>query len=855
MSSSQSKSQIFVAPEGSPLPVFVESNGVSENRPRLIRTLRSHGATICSDVSLARIILVEPDSSEGRQFVRDWGLDPGKVILEVAWIQRCIDANRALLEDDGWAGCGNLDGTPLPGDVIDEEDQDPSHSPASSRRSAQKRSAHPWTSNIVSTSGSIPSSLPTPRQTPIERVSSQSEGYAENSHVASTLQRIPTPPSTSSSGSYTTRTPEPPFAQTQQLPPSFSPSMQTNPSMALSPYDAAIIGPPQFPNFQFTSQAMQSLLMSNPELMTAAMGMVMHGMAQPANGTQSWPGQSQAPGQQFMPPPSMFPPIQNQPMQPPQNMNGHLFSSPRQSQPQPLMSMSPQQMNSHYSQASMMPLQDHEFSPSIDHGPSFGCPSRTASPFSRFAISESPPPSTTAAAKKSIFSQKGKKRSHDSSGATGSSKSSRQRSRSPSASSSRRLQKKHVPSTSEFVTKDRSFPVGIFTTEDGSPMKFFLQVQIRNRIDLVHQVKKNGGKITPEMVDADYIILAPFTPHNQKIVDQWLKVVKDLGRSALRPSFIEACLEEKAIVEDCDFRFEPAKKRKKSTSKRKSSGQDSIEEVSLVSTKSSNSDKRFRSPTPPMGKIKLLSGGRHAFTPEEKAYALKYAAYLFRKKPEATFNLLGSDIARRVTTHPTASWINVLYAYRNEIEKLRSKVLSEKRDSAGKALTGTHNLANKVLPETRDVDEKVLPETRGLADKVGETEESEVEEVLLKAMDVDDTQAMVSSERRFGGKVTQTQNGKEELPQSVEADFKTIIDYFANPPEGLSEDEQLWAEIEKKYKCLTAATWQDFYKSHMDDVNQRLRKALNLPEPEVDQEDSPIEVSEAEAKATETSKR
>lgn len=54
------------------------------------------------------MILVDPYTKEGQRFVRDWGSDPGKVVLDASWVHKCINAGRALLEDDGWAGCGDI---------------------------------------------------------------------------------------------------------------------------------------------------------------------------------------------------------------------------------------------------------------------------------------------------------------------------------------------------------------------------------------------------------------------------------------------------------------------------------------------------------------------------------------------------------------------------------------------------------------------------------------------------------------------------------------------------------------------------------------------------------------------------
>ena len=55
-------------------------------------------------------------TAEGRQFVRDWDADPGKTVLDAAWVSRSLSAGRPLLQGDGYGGLGGLD----PGDEMEE---------------------------------------------------------------------------------------------------------------------------------------------------------------------------------------------------------------------------------------------------------------------------------------------------------------------------------------------------------------------------------------------------------------------------------------------------------------------------------------------------------------------------------------------------------------------------------------------------------------------------------------------------------------------------------------------------------------------------------------------------------------
>lgn len=58
--------------------------------------------------------MVDANTDPGRQFIRDWGTDPIKVVLEYTWVNKSVEAGRALLYNDIWGGCIALDdGEPI----------------------------------------------------------------------------------------------------------------------------------------------------------------------------------------------------------------------------------------------------------------------------------------------------------------------------------------------------------------------------------------------------------------------------------------------------------------------------------------------------------------------------------------------------------------------------------------------------------------------------------------------------------------------------------------------------------------------------------------------------------------------
>ncbi|KAG5653448.1 hypothetical protein H0H81_000337 [Sphagnurus paluster] len=93
--------------------VFVEAGGII-GRPKLIRNLKRAGASICSDPREARVILVDSTSTQGRLFIRDWGKDENKAVVEHTWVSKSIEAGHALDADEQWGGCLTFDdGRPI----------------------------------------------------------------------------------------------------------------------------------------------------------------------------------------------------------------------------------------------------------------------------------------------------------------------------------------------------------------------------------------------------------------------------------------------------------------------------------------------------------------------------------------------------------------------------------------------------------------------------------------------------------------------------------------------------------------------------------------------------------------------
>jgi hypothetical protein len=85
-----------------------------------------NGAELLSDATNAQVMLVDPQTRQGRQFIRDWGQDNNKIVLSSVWVNKCLEAERPLLEEDRWGDClAQDDGRPIDcGEDLDGAEKD-----------------------------------------------------------------------------------------------------------------------------------------------------------------------------------------------------------------------------------------------------------------------------------------------------------------------------------------------------------------------------------------------------------------------------------------------------------------------------------------------------------------------------------------------------------------------------------------------------------------------------------------------------------------------------------------------------------------------------------------------------------
>ena len=86
---------------------------------------QNFGASLCCDPKGAQIILVDQETTDGKNFIRNWGRD--KVVLHYTWAKKSIQEGKALLKDSNWGECLTVDdGLPIETEDADEPEVDKS---------------------------------------------------------------------------------------------------------------------------------------------------------------------------------------------------------------------------------------------------------------------------------------------------------------------------------------------------------------------------------------------------------------------------------------------------------------------------------------------------------------------------------------------------------------------------------------------------------------------------------------------------------------------------------------------------------------------------------------------------------
>ncbi|KAJ3842588.1 hypothetical protein F5878DRAFT_722110 [Lentinula raphanica] len=378
-------------------------------------------------------------------------------------------------------------------------------------------------------------------------------------------------------------------------------------------------------------------------------------------------------------------------------------------------------------------------------------------------------------------------------------------------------------------------------TLDGKSLKFYVQVDLKNRSELVSEIKKNGGSTTNEIQDADYAVLSS----KSRYLAELLHAAKASKTPAVRTLFIRDCIEEGKILPHSGYllaepttrkpgrpsyndaspskkprsettRKEPslskvptAKQRstsdtvKKETTKATSTASPSTvklektrdnannnkEREKLVVKKHSSSaigkrseiSSRIPSPPPPPESTRVLNkGGRYSYSPAERAFVETYVKILFERDHLTSNTKIAKELHRKMPHHTIRSWNTTVGGQlRETIENARKRAGIAYRKRAAHA-------GDKPGPQQSPAEERDKPAKRP------------------KLSD-------------------------EELRNR---DIELIAKFFADGEANDLKDEDrdtLWARIHKKGNWRSPSSWEAFYEEIHEEVKQRFSALTGQP--------------------------
>ncbi|KAF9457456.1 hypothetical protein BDZ94DRAFT_1326278 [Collybia nuda] len=646
--------KVFQNPDGSSWQIFVEAGGII-GRPKLIRLLRKAGATVCADPKQAQVILVDSDSIQGKLFIRDWGKDDNKVVLEHSWVRKSIAAQKILGEVDQWGGCLTQDdGLPIVKDELEDHPKSP---------------------------------LPTPRITPVE--TGTTSGGPRKTLQQYTGALPPQGPAASDIRSTPSQhTPFNPTEYDVELKPQSSLMTGTDSQLFYTrpPQMTPHVQPPHFTQLQPPTQhyhpSQQPTIISTPQYQAGSSNI-------PTQALMNFLNQPSSP--HFGTPPferfslALVDTIKAQimPSAPwdlgsDQNVQQSFYNT------QMMISTSKASQDTQGSKTfGVNPIPIH-------NGPNES--GRFSSPRSDL------PPS---------LRRKSPVASRSSSSTISKGKSKAETSRSPSPVLRDSVWFSHGTVTA--ASPRSSIQSGtLFTSEKGDELSFFVQIDLNNRFSVVSAIKRNGGRITNNHTTADYAILYS----RSKTFNDLLNSTLAADRPAVTASFVHDSVEKNMLLDPSHYSFDvPSssrgrRKRARSSSSGKSDGElerkrkernvrqnelrkqrktekESVKQLTPIMQ--IPDEPRPKSPTPPPEHTRIpLPGGGFKFSEHEREFVTRYVKILLQRDHQTSVNAMAQSLHKKINNHSAKSWRTFLgQQARDDIEATRKRMSIAYRKAHG----------------------------------------------------------------------------------------------------------------------------------------------------------------------------
>ncbi|KAF8640628.1 hypothetical protein AX17_000288 [Amanita inopinata Kibby_2008] len=776
---------IFRQVDGSSLHVFVEACGIV-NRPKVVRTLKKAGAIICNDPKHAQIILVDPRSTEGRRFVHDWGSDIDKVVLDYAWVSKCLAAGKALKEEDQWGNCLTQDeGLSTESEPGFEDDAVIASNPLPTPRITPVHSSAPPVRKLQFVADK-PVDLPiAPANVPAVETHDSTAAPASSVPDQNSILL-----STAGAGMSS--------IHIQQYAPGVAGPTHPGQTSTLEPQgmleqanQAGAMTSNNFSQLQIQTQQLWAQMSSafsqnsaqyntDPLVMSLMDAIRTHGIipssmpqlkAVPISNVQV--PNTQEPGLNYVVPPPMT--------QPPSDMSKNraaAFSQPLS--PPPSLSQTKKQRQVSVNKP-----------PQSSRRKSSANIRRSTSP-----LPPVPSSSSVTRAKKTKRRETSPQNRRNTIAYTGPSRP--------------------LHATDSPVRSPQAHPSQkIFKSGNGEELAFFVQIDQPNRLNIVTAIKKNGGRITNTQLAAEFAVLYS---HSNTFLDL-LKSTIEAGKTAVSASFINDCIKGGTLLDPTEYKFKLPEKssRKRPIAPCSSSDVEEITAAEVAAAAKAETQRlarnqkqqerrkrarrerqleqnqsvvkqepqeaeglRMTSPTPPPAHTRLFtSKGYPRYSEAERAYLLRHAKVLLERDHRMSAQAMAECLFKKIPHHSVHSWRSYISCgiVKSEIEQMRKRAATDQKKSLNAKQT------HYVKEEPQDT--VMFDEPHG----------------------------------------TLTAENLEETRGREEEDLTVICDFFAygggDEQDDVNDTEALWNRLSNKVTCKTASSWEEFYNQHYNTIQER----------------------------------
>ncbi|KAI0281573.1 hypothetical protein BGY98DRAFT_957988 [Russula aff. rugulosa BPL654] len=794
---SEQSPKIFVDTAGYPLPVYLDVNPEIPARPRLIRLLRASGANISHSPSAAAILLISSDSEPGRKFVHHWHADSDKTILKYNWIQACVRAGRALLEADDWGGFRVFHTSECTySDEEGDEDLDDEQS------GTHPLTAHQTTPNERKISSTLPSRSKASLNSTRSKPPSLSPRSSEQNVKFNTPSLTRRPTSSGRSGS--------------NFIPAQSPSSTVTSSAVIPPSPKIAAG----------SSPQTSPIRHHPAL-------TIH---------ERTPHTLPSSQQNSMPPPRSFPQTTDTPTsalshpQVPAPLSTN-YSAPQHSSPSGstdllhVLNHAFQMQNtaSQVQNAANQTLTQlvetviavaqgqgldtgiiQNYLATLPMAPSLNQPSSSSQMQdpTLHSVEEKPASCISEPSLKNV----------DKSRASTSNPRSLVSSE-PSLPPKRKRKSLESPlPAKKVISNSRQNPSGthpespqsgrgVFSMKNGQPMLVFVQIDTRGRHEIVHQIKKNGGKITADIPKAAFVILNPRSVSYPDLRQE----ADDSGRTIVQTPFVTESIKQGHLLDPNDYLLgdassprKPNRSGHRPTTLRDKHSPESDHAISETQTSDTVVDAappipaREHSVTPePPAAVQSKNGFR--FTPAEMTYTWALIRRIITKDPLASRMAVAKALHEKMPHHPVSSWLSTLTRQREIFT-----TASEPHPPASDLQDSTYQPRN----ETSDVE----------MDEAGRDTE-ELEELQVGASLLAEGDSIHDDEQR------QSLPGENSSERDAYVrDFEALVGFLTSADSDGGRDDEIFQRLAAKNTCMTAPSWPEFLEQHAEAVTEEVER-------------------------------